>query len=793
MTAPQPEFKDVAERNLVFRLPAELLSPFEREPCGGFASALVAGLGVVFQRYTEEDSLEVQVSLGSENAAARIEAQPTRLAFSRAVRFSNLMQQVQENLLLGADNGWNPANNREVNRVHVSIFPESAGRAVVSFEKNDNGIDAAVRCRSGLFDENAASSMVEHLKAALASAARNPNGPITEIALVSDIERQRIVVDWNVSDRTSIDQCAHEIFEHQAQAKPHQTALIKDGHKMTYDDLRRNSNRLAQYLRQRQVGPETRVGICIDEPVRAIVAILGILKAGGAYVPLDPEYPMVRLREMAGQCGLSLAITTGRLKSRIPSGIAVLDLDLEAGAIALQSDQSIQSGTTPDNAAYVLFTSGSTGKPKGIVGLHRSITNSLLAVMYDPDERCCLNASLNYAFSVANLFLPLMRGLPLVVFSDEQRKDLLEFINILEKESITRIVVLTQIFHQILEMGPAIAARLRKVRSVGVSGAIVTEGLLKRFSELMPQAALHNGYASSEIGTLATIWNVTESPLTCTNVLVGRPIANTRIYILDGYMNPVPTGMTGELYVGAPHLARGYVGQPALTGERFVPDPFASQPGTRMFRTGDLGRWRPTGDIEFLGRADEQVKIRGFRIELAEIERALMNHAAVKQVLVLPHQANGVKRLVAYILTARPKRPMVGELRNHLKQSLPDFMIPAAFVLLDKFPLLPSGKIDAQALPAPGSIRPQLGTPFESPRNVVETTLAEIWSEVFNIEPIGIHDNFFELGGDSLLAIKVVSGIANAFSLEISLAFFFDRPTIAQLSAALSKEFNLAN
>jgi len=513
------------------------------------------------------------------------------------------------------------------------------------------------------------------------------------------------------------------------------------------------------------------------------VAVLGILKAGGAYVPLDPGYPENRLQEIASDARLAIAVTSARFRHRVPAGIETVCTDRDCALIAAESSAAPVADITPDSAAYVLYTSASTGKPKGVVGIHRSITNGLKSVNYAPGEVCCLNTFLSYGFSIANLFLPLMSGVPVVVLSDEQIRDANQMMTVLEKEGVTRLVLVPAVLQQILDPDFGAASRLRKITTVGVAGSRLTPSHFQRLSQAMPQAKLQNRYASTEIGTVAAVWDVTDEALAGgAEIPIGRPVANTRIYILDQHMNPVPVGVVGEICVGAAHLARGYLNRPDLTRERFLPDPFRAESGARLYRTGDLGRFRSSGEIEFVGRTDHQVKINGFRIDLPEVERVLASHAGVSEAVTAVREIGNSQRLVAYVVAKPIGTPSAGQLRKYLEDRLPQYMIPSRFVFL------PAGlnEIDRSALPVPEPVRPNLETSYQLPDSPMQAAIAQIWSELLGLEPIGIHDHFRDLGGDSIMAAHVALRLGERLGVDITPEALLERPTIAELAVYLS-------
>jgi len=632
-------------------------------------------------------------------------------------------------------------------------------------------------------------SVAEHLQILLRGLTSAPTAPLSTINILGEQEARQILIEWNQTDCGYPQACLPELFERQVQRTPNAVALIQGNQKLTYSQLNQQANQIANYLRKRGVGPEALVGFCMEQSLGAVVAVLGILKAGGAYVPLDPSYPEHRLEEIASDARPAIAVTSARFRHRVPAGIETVCTDCDDGVSALITAESAAppvADITPDSAAYVLYTSASTGKPKGVVGTHRSITNGLKSVNYAPGEVCCLNTFLSYGFSIANLFLPLMSGVPVVVLSDEQIRDANQMMTVLEKEGVTRLVLVPAVLQQILDPDFGASSRLKKITTIGVAGSRLTPSHFQRLGQAMPQAKLQNRYASTEIGTVAAAWNVTDEALAggC-EIPIGRPAANTRIYILDQYMNPVPVGVVGEICVGAAHLARGYLNRPDLTRERFLPDPFervGAELRRRLYRTGDLGRFRSSGEIEFVGRTDHQVKINGFRIDLPEVERVLASHAGVSETVTAVREIGNSQRLVAYVVAKPIGTPSAGQLRKYLEDRLPQYMIPSRFVFL------PAGlnEIDRSALPVPEPVRPNLETSYQLPDSPMQAAIAQIWSELLGLEPIGIHDHFRDLGGDSIMAAHVALRLGERLGVDITPEALLERPTIAELAVYLS-------
>lgn len=563
--------------------------------------------------------------------------------------------------------------------------------------------------------------------------------------------------------------CIHELVAAQAQRTPDAVAVVFAGQTLTYGSLSARANRLAWHLRTLGVGPEVRVGICLERSLELVVAVMAVLCAGAAYVPLDPSYPATRLRFMAADAGLRAVVTASSLPLEWPETAARIDLDAIAGYLATMRDDAVPSGARPDHPAYVIYTSGSTGTPKGIEVPHRGVVN----LVCDEAERVGIAVGTpvlqfsSFAFdaSVSQIFTTLIRGGRLVVASEDERRSPSAMMRLLGAEAV-EIADLPPAALALLDPGP-----LAGLRVLIVGGEVCPPDLAARFTA---GRRLINAYGPTETTITATMW---EGPVDGRELPIGRAIANLRLYVLSPELQPVAIGERGELCIAGVGLARGYLGRPGLTAERFVPDPFGP-PGTRMYRSGDAVRWRDDGQLEFIGRIDHQVKVRGFRIELGEVEAALAAHPGVRQCVVVARRDGGEARLIAYVVGATS----VSALRQHLQATLPPHMIPAGFVQLAALPTTAGGKIDRQALPAPVLQRAALSVDFVAPRTAAEATLANIWAEVLALAEVGVHDNFLELGGDSILSIQVIARAARA-GLRLSPRQLFERPTIAGLAA----------
>jgi len=609
-------------------------------------------------------------------------------------------------------------------------------------------------------------------------------------------DRPQSLSEWNNTQTDfSHEATIHQLFEVQAAKTPATTALISEEQSLSYRELNQQANRLAHYLQKQGVGPEVPVGVCLDRSPEMVISLLGILKAGGAYIPLDPNYPPDRLAAMMTDAGSPLLLTQSHLLDRLPrleAGIIALDTHRET--IAAESAANPQARVTPRNLAYIIYTSGSTGRPKGVMIEHRALVNftEMAAAEYDiaATDRVLQFASISFDASAEEIYPCLTQGGTLVLRPDDMVGTTETFLQYCRDLALTVLDLPTSYWHQLvsdlsstgLEFPPSL--RLVIIGGEKAQSAPVAEW----FRLAPPSIRLVNTYGPTEATVVATTCDLsgeTPSP----NVPIGRPLGNVEAYILNQHLQPVSVGEPGELHLGGEGLARGYLNRPDLTAEQFIPNPFSPNPAARLYKTGDLVRYRPDGNLEFLGRVDNQVKIRGFRIEPGEIEAALSRHPAVGGVVVLARAdeaSPGLKRLVAYLTLNTSPVPTTGEWRQFLSRTLPPYMIPAAFVILDKFPLNTSGKIDLKALPHPNLKRANLDDDFVAPATAAEKTLANIWAKILKIDSIGRHDNFFDLGGDSILSIQITSQ-ANQAGLFFSPDSLFSHPTIAQLAAAAAE------
>ena len=581
--------------------------------------------------------------------------------------------------------------------------------------------------------------------------------------------------------------CIQELFEEQVERTPDATAVRFEGKQLTYRELNARANQLAHYLQRLGVGPEKRVGICVERSLEMVVGLLGILKAGGAYVPLDPLYPRERLEFMLNDAQISVLLTQKPLVRQLPrtETLAVCLDDLTV--FDQENKENPTRETEADSAAYVIYTSGSTGTPKGVVGLHRGAVNRFAWMWstypFEANEMSCVKTSLSFVDSVWEVFGPLLNGTPSTIIPDQVAKNPQLLIQTLADNHVTRIVLVPSLLKAILDVDPNLQSHLPDLKLWTSSGEPLSRESAERFRQCLPNSKLLNLYGSSEVSADATCYE-TRKTESSGRISIGKPIHNTQIYLLDSHLQPVPIGISGEICVGGAGLGRGYLNRPQLTEERFIPNAFSDEPRSRLYRTGDLARYLSNGNIEFLGRVDNQVKVRGYRVEPAEVGAVLNQHPSVRESVVVAHQgaSSADRHLVAYVVSTDQPMPSANHLRGFLKNKLPEFMVPSVFVLLETLPLMPNGKVDRGALPLPETARLELENVFVGPRTEAEQLVAQVWREVLKVEKIGVHDNFFELGGHSLTATQVIARLRDAFRTEVPLRSLFETPTVAELT-----------
>nr|VFJ52803.1 MAG: amino acid adenylation domain-containing protein [Candidatus Kentron sp. FW] len=653
-------------------------------------------------------------------------------------------------------------------------------------------------------DPGAITRLLGQLEVLLGAMVQGPKSDIHRLPILTEAERQRVLVEWN---DTKVpypqDKCIHELFEEQVAKTPDAVAVVFEDEEVSYFELNARANRLAHRLRSLGVGPEVLVGLFVERSVEMVVGLLAILKAGGAYVPLDPEYPAERLAFMAEDADLKVLLCHGVTRERLPECAArILELDEDAEGVAGEDSENPARVAEGNNLAYVIYTSGSTGTPKGCANDHKGIVNRILWMQdeYRLTQEDAIPQKTPFSFDVSvwEFLWPLMAGARLVVAKPGGHKDPIYLTDLIGAHDISVMHFVPSMLSAFL--GGIGDRNCPSLRDVICSGEALTTTLQEQFFSAF-DARLHNLYGPTEAAIDVTYWQCREESALAT-VPIGRPIANTQLYILDPHGRPVPIGVSGELYIGGAGVARGYFNRPDLTAERFIPDPFSDEPNARLYRTGDLCRWLPDGTIEYLSRIDTQVKIRGFRIECGEVENALLAHPDVREAVVDARGEGTDKQLVAWVGAAHgndaddvgatgrsPVRggrsPLRDELRAHLRASLPDWMVPSVFVFVDTLPLTPSGKIDRRALPVPeASDLP--GTEYIAPISPTEELLAGVWAAVLKRETIGRFDNFFDLGGHSLLATQLISRIRDNFDVELPVRAIFEQPVLSTLAEAIS-------
>jgi len=623
--------------------------------------------------------------------------------------------------------------------------------------------------------------MLAHLARLLEALTENAGNPLWRLTPLTEAER-KLLARWNETWADfPREACAHHLVEAQVERTPDAVAARYEGQELTYRQLDARANQLAHHLRTLGVGPETRVGLCAERSLEFVVGLLGILKAGGAYVPLEPSYPRERLASMLGDSRVSVLLTQERLVARLPPhGAQVLCLDSEWESVARLPASVPPQTATADNLAYIIFTSGSTGRPKGTLLAHRGLCNTALAAArahgFEPGLRVLQFAASSFDASVCEVFATLVAGGTLVLAPRESLMPGEPLRHLLHSQRIGAVTLTPSALAQLAPGG------LPHLRTVISAGEACTPELAKKWSR---EHTLLNAYGPTEATVCATITPGSVDPERLT---IGRAWPNTRLYVLDAWLQQVPVGLVGELYIGGEGLARGYLGRAELTAERFIPDPFSSEPGARMYRTGDNVRWLPDGSLEYVGRLDHQVKLRGFRIEPGEIESVLRDSSLLQDVLVMAREDSpGNKRLVAYAVPSPGRTVDASVLRSALHQRVPEYMVPSAFVMLEALPLTPNGKVDHKALPPP-DFSASASASFVAPRDALEQTLAGVWEELLCTQPVSVTQSFFELGGHSLLAVRLVSRLERQLGRKLPLSTLFTHSTIEHLASLLRQD-----
>jgi amino acid adenylation domain-containing protein len=659
-------------------------------------------------------------------------------------------------------------------------IPQQEGQFDLTLEMIEAGesLFGVFKYNTDLFEADTITRMAGHFQTLLEAIVTNPQQRVSQFPLLNEAERNQLLVEWN-NTQTEYPQphCLHQLFEAMVEQVPEAVAVVFEDSALTYSQLNSRANQLAHHLQALGVGPEVLVGICVERSLDMLVGLLGILKAGGAYLPLDPAYPSERLTFMLEDSQAPVLLTQQRVIGLSPArGTQVVYLDADSEAIALHSQDNPTNKVTSNNLAYTIYTSGSTGKPKGVQVLHGAVVNFLTSMQRCPgltsQDTLLSVTTLSFDIAALELFLPLSVGARLVMVSRSVATDGSQLLERLNDCGATLMQATPATWRLLLAAGWSGSSQLK----ILCGGEALSRELANQL--LDKGASLWNLYGPTE----ATIWStISHVDSTEGTVCIGRPIANTQLYLLDEHLQPVPVGVPGELYIGGAGLARGYLNRPELTAQKFIANPLSLESKARLYKTGDLARYRSDGNIEYLGRIDHQVKVRGFRIELGEIEAVLSQHSVVLQsVVVVREDIPGNQQLVAYVVAHKEEAPpTASELRHFLKQQLPEYMVPSAFVTLDSLPLTPNGKVDRRALPSPEGLRADLAAAYVAPRTELEQMIATVWQEVLRVEKVGIHDNFFDMGGHSLLVVQVHRKLQEILQRSFLMTEMFKYPTIS--------------
>ncbi len=827
---PRPSFRTFNSARVDYDLDPEIgdqLKALGQKFGCSFATTILAGFEVFLHRLTGQADLVVgipacgQIAAGQDRLVGHCtNLLPLRTQINRNQSFSDYLQQRRSTILDAYDHQQFTFGSlvsklalvRDPSRIPLVPIMFNLDRAAANnshlfsgleltsqlnprefetFELFVNAVELddkiVLECQynTNLFDRATIQRHLSEFETLLQGIIANPAQLISQLPILTTAARQQILVDWNQTQADYPDtKCLHQLVETQVKLTPDAVAIVCGEQQLTYAELDCQANQVANYLIDVGVKPATFVGICVERSLQMVVGLLGILKTGAAYVPIDPNYPVDRLEYMLIDAQIEVLLTQQPLVQHLPTQVKQLVcLDTDRAQIAQAATNTPLVNIHPDDIAYVIYTSGSTGKPKGVEVLHRGVVNFLTSMQHQPGivatDRLLSVTTLSFDIAVLELFLPITVGASVVLLSRADGMDGRELASTIDTAGITIMQATPSTWRLLLEADWAGNRQLK----ILVGGEAISRDLATQL--LAKSAAAWNMYGPTE----TTIWSTVEQ-LTADNqrISIGRPIANTEIYILDAQLQPVPIGITGDLYIGGVGLARGYWQRPDLTGDKFRPHPFSTAPTARIYQTGDLARYLPNGKIECLGRADFQVKLRGFRIELGEIEALLCQHPTIAQAIaIIREDLPGDRRLVAYLVptTSSAPSPTTSELRQFLQQKLPDYFLPAAMVVLPALPLTPNGKIDRQALPAPATTNFQLQTSFVAPTTPTEISLAAIWVQVLRIDRVGTGDDFFELGGHSLLATQVISRARQTFAIDIPLQSLFEQPTIAGLASRI--------
>jgi amino acid adenylation domain-containing protein len=646
-----------------------------------------------------------------------------------------------------------------------------------------------------LFDAGTIERMAGHFETMLEAIVADPEQKLSRLPMLTAVEKQQLT-EWNQTDTEFPREfCMHELVEAQAARTPGAIAVEHADQRLTYRELEQRANQLGHFLRKHGVGRESRVGICLRRSLELPVALLGVLKAGGACVPLDPAYPKERLAYMLEDSQTALVLTQPGLLAEVTDFDAeIITLDADWSLFSNESSEPVRSEVKPENLAYVIYTSGSTGKPRGVLLSHLGLVNHNTAAVglfgITAADRMAQFASISFDIAIEEIFPTWIAGAALVIREEDASLAVGDFLCWVSERNVTALDLPTAYWHELVgELSESTLQLPESLRIIIVGGEKASSAKLVAWRKAAgARVRWVNTYGPTETSVIVTAFEPKSSEEVPAVLPIGRPIANTKIHILDANLQPLPVGIPGDLYVAGPGLARGYLNRPEVTAEKFVRNPFSSQPGARMYKTGDVARYLASGEIEFAGRTDDQVKIRGYRVELKEIESVLGSFAGVREVVVVARENDGEKNLVAYVVPAREQAPTGSELRSYLKQRLPHYMVPSAFVLLEAMPKTPNGKLDRRGMPAPKPADFTEPNEYIAPTDELEKQLTKVWAAVLSKESIGIRDNFFDLGGHSLLAARLMHRIEQTLGQRLPLAALLQAPTVEQFAALLRQE-----
>ena len=844
---PRPPVQTFRGARLYFSLPASLsdsLKALSRRENVTLFMLLLAAFQTLLQRTTGQDDVLVgspvagrnwsevegligcflntivlRTDLGGDPSFRELLGRARHVATEAYAHQDLPFEQLVEELHPERDTSRNPLfqvmfvlqNTLKVELPNLAVTPLKLDRGatpldlILSLEETGEGVAGWWEYSTDLFDAASIVRMAGHFQTLLEGVVANPEQRLSELPLLTEAERQQLLVEWS-DTRTDFaqDACLHRLFEAQVEKTPEAVAVVFEDEQLTYRELNRRANQLAHHLKKLGVEADVLVGLCVERSLEMVVAIFGVLKAGGAYVPLDPAYPKERLAFMIEDSQARVLLTQSRLLEQLPiqnpkskiQNPTVVCLDTDWESIAAEDEKNPLSPVQAEKLAYVIYTSGSTGRPKGVMIPHSAICNHMFWMQREfpvgETDRVIQKTPFSFDASVWEFFAPLFAGAELIMARPGGHQDSSYLVKLIAEKKVTVLQLVPSLLQMLLEEKEIESCT--RLKRVFCGGEALSRELVERFFEKLP-VDLHNLYGPTEASIDSTFWSCARESKE-RSVPIGRPISNMQAYVLEPNLQPVPIGVAGELHIGGAGLARGYLNRPELTEEKFIPNPFSSMPGARLYKSGDMARYRPDGALEYLGRIDHQVKLRGFRIELGEIEAVLSQHPTVKKSVVLVREDSPGdpsaplrtgQRLVAYIVGDH-ERPETSELRSFLKEKLPDYMVPSAFVFLDTLPLMPNGKVDRRALPAPDATRSELEKTYLAPRDALEFQLTQIWERVLGVNPIGVRDDFFGLGGHSLLAVRLLAQIEKMSGKKLPLVTLFQAPTVEQLADILRQE-----